>query len=275
VTKPWMQDDKAPREMKDRTGEAEVKIYPARYFEASPTWMQWNRLTAADVHALETRPGFEGQDVYFHLNHPMQFFRIAGMIVDINLVGNGRYTMIALDDGSGKCIDAKITMRDPNKDDVAVYPSNTTVDNVNVHVEMSVPSLEVDSKAVDIGSIVKIRGTLSVFRNTRQLELKRMSVINDTNAEVKAWAETAAWKRDVLSKPWKLTTAQRYGVDEKIRKAEKAEREMMKKLNERRAKFLEKKRRHDEKYEAKRLKEEKRLNEGALKGSHVIAAPWD
>lgn len=46
---------------------APLTFYPAYCFSLSPTHNTWARLTAADVHALRERTGFEGTSRYLHL----------------------------------------------------------------------------------------------------------------------------------------------------------------------------------------------------------------
>ena len=94
--------------------------------------------------------------------------------------------------------------------------------------------------------------------------------MKDTNDEVRAWAETAEWKRDVLSQPWVLSKAQRDKIDQEIVQDAVRERETAKKRKLRVAKYVEKKRRHIEKTEKRRKREEEELNAGALKGSNVL-----
>lgn len=252
-------------------------LHPRRYFDASPTWFAWNKLTAHDVHALRTEPGFEGQNIYFYRNHPIRYVRLVGLIVGIDVVAGGKYILLALDDGSGACITVKITRREVKKNDdgVAELLSSTTVDNLTVHSDFALPTILIDDQAVDIGTVLRCNGTLSSFRNVRQLELLRVWIVKDTAREAEAWADAAKWKQEVLSKPWVLTKAQRDEIDENTRKEEKSERERVRRKREWQAKYGEKRRVQQEKREAKRKAEEVKLNMGALKGSHVIAAPWE
>lgn len=46
--------------MNNTTPDPPPTFYPAYCFALSPTLHTWAKLTAADVHALTTRPGFEG-----------------------------------------------------------------------------------------------------------------------------------------------------------------------------------------------------------------------
>lgn len=248
------------------------QIYPKRYFteEASPTWRQWNKLTAADVHALREERGFEGQNIFFHLNHPIQFVRLIGLVVDIDVTRAGGHILLTLDDSSGVCIEVKTSFRQIKPDDQAVYPSNTLIDNLDVHVTLGAFKISIDKQPIDIGTVIKAKGTIDTFRKTRQLKLERIWIVKDTNAEAKAWAETAAWKRDVLSKPWVLTDQQRREIDEKIQQDELKEREKAKKRRKWDAKAAEKRKAHDERVEAKRRRMEERLDAGALVGSHLL-----
>ncbi|KAF2765847.1 hypothetical protein EJ03DRAFT_279252 [Teratosphaeria nubilosa] len=255
--------------MSKSTAPAGLKLYPARYFEAAPTSMHWNKLSAADIFNLQREPEYEGQNVYFHLNHPIQYIYLSGVLVEVDVVPGGKYTLLTLDDGSGACIVAKIVNREKADNDEAEYPSNTLVDNVSVSFEIGSPSLTIDAKIVNVGDVIKVKGTISTFRKIRQIEAKRMSVVKDTNAEAQHWSDMAAWRRDVLSKPWVLTTPQRYGIDEKIRKAEKAEKEKAQKKKAMGAKYEEKRKRNEARYEAKRVELEKVMNAGALYGSNV------
>lgn len=240
-----------------------------RYFDASPTWFAWNHLTAADVAALRTEPGFEGQHIYFHLNHPIHFVRLVGLLSYVEIKA-GRYLLLTLDDGSGACIEVKTTLRERKAGDHAEYPSNTLVDNVDVHVELGLPALRINNEPVEIGTVIKAKGTIDTFRNTRQLKLERIWVVKDTNEEVKAWAETAKWKRDVLSRPWNLTQAERDDIDARIEKHAEKERERSQKKHAHNKQHEERKKRKLEKDERRRKREEEMYNAGALPGSGSI-----
>ena len=245
------------------------QIYPKRYFDASPTWFQWNRLTAAHVHALYEVIGFEGQNIYFHLNHPIRYVRLVGMVVDVEVKSN-KYILITLDDSSGACIEIKTEFRNIKEDDHAEYPSNSAVDTVDVHVNLGIPTIHVNKKPIDIGTIIKAKGTLDSFRNTRQLKLERAWIVSDTNEEAKAWSETAQWRRDVLSKPWVLSKNERDGIDEQLKRDATREREKSRKRKAWDAKYMEKKRRHLEKAESRRKRHEETYNAGALLGSNTL-----
>ncbi|KAK3675864.1 hypothetical protein LTR78_004056 [Recurvomyces mirabilis] len=249
-------------------------IHPKRYWDESTTWKNWNKLTAADIHhTLRTEPGFEGQNVFFYGNNPIQFVRVVGLLVDLEQ--RGRYTILSIDDSSGACVDVKIERRHVKAGDEAEYPTNTTIDNVHVKIELALPTLFLNAKPVDMGTVLEVKGTVSVFRNTRQIDLARLFRVKDTNAEAAAWIKTAQWKMDALSQAWILSNEQRRRVDEKVREAERQERERTRKRREWRAKRGDKRRDHEEKKEAKRKRSEVQYNTGALYGSHLLPHPWD
>ncbi|KAK5174205.1 uncharacterized protein LTR77_001285 [Saxophila tyrrhenica] len=245
-------------------------IYPKRYFSASPTWFAWNKLTSSDLHTLREEPGFESQHIYFHLNHPIRYVRLVGLVVDID-VRVGKYILITLDDSSGACIEIKTEARVVRDGDGAEWPSNTVLDNLDLVTGIGrPPSLLVDRKAVDIGTVVKVKGTIDTFRGTRQIQLERIWIVKDTNDEAKAWAETAEWKRDILGRPWVLSKAQRQAMDAQ---AEREAREERQKAQKRRVRSAESERKREEKErrgEEKRRAREVKLDKGALVGSSVV-----
>ncbi|KAI7257311.1 hypothetical protein KC343_g7418 [Hortaea werneckii] len=253
---------------------SEAVIHPRRYFDASPTFQHWNKVTCADVRALRSEPGFQGQGIYFYLNHPIQFIRVVGLLVDIQTVAGGKFTLLTLDDGSGECLVLKIKSRDLRQINEE-YPSNTEIDNVDVLVSLGHTTVVLNSAPLHIGDVVKAKGTVEFFRNKRQLDLKRLFPVPSTNAEAQAWSETAKWKRDVLSKPWRLTQDAKDKIDKDILRQAQKERDHARRKQDRSRKVEEKRRRHDEKAEVKRKKLDTIYNAGALKGSHIISAPWD
>lgn len=253
----------------DTNGRKHV-IYPRRYFDASPTWFQWNKLTASDVLGLREEPGFEGQHVYFNLNHPIRYIRLVGLVVDIELTKGGKYLLISLDDSSGACIEIKAELRERKPDDLAEYPSNTFVDNLDVTVNLSTPHVYVDRHPLSIGTVIKVKGTIDSFRGKRQLKLERIWVVKDTNEEAKAWAETAQWKQDVLSRSWVLTESQRQEIDAQLEREALKEREREKKRKLVGNEYAAKKAKKLEKREEKRRRDEAKLDQGALPHSHVL-----
>ncbi|CAA9956442.1 hypothetical protein P3342_000063 [Pyrenophora teres f. teres] len=246
------------------------RLYPAYCFRVSPTFNTWVKITAADVRALQTEKGFEGQRIYFHLNHPIRYVRVVGVIVAIDDI-NLRYTALTLDDGSGMTIELKIVRLPPAERNPVDTSSNTEISNVDIISRCGIFDVVVDSQPLDIGSVVKAKGTISEFRGIKQLELKRVSIVTTTDEEAKAWAETAAFKQKVLSKPWHISSTEH----KKIKHSIKSEKKKLHEYERRKAEYEAKKEEHriakeaydaqrDRKLETRRRKEEIVMNTGAL-----------
>lgn len=215
---------------------------------------------------LTTRP--TGQNIYFHLNHPIKFVYLVAPIVAIEDV-HINTTLLTLDDSSGECINVKIVRKDASK--ITAGESNTAVKNVDVHSSIGAFEVRIDDTPIGVTTVVKAKCTVSKFRDARQLDLKRISVIRDTDEEVAAWRAQVQFKRDVLSKPWVLTSEERATFDMRKVDEEKAARYQAKKdqikrvaHRERKMEREEKRRLHDERTEQKRRAAEERLNKGAI-----------
>lgn len=251
-------------------------IYPACYFNASPTWFRWNKLTVADVLLLRHEPGFEGQHIWFWLNHPIQWVRLVGMIVQIDMVANGKYVLLTLDDSSGANIEVRIERKESGRSQHGKeYTTHTTLDNVRVTINMNLPTVLLEQKPLDIGSIIMAEGTIGKYWTGRQLILKRLRDVKDTNEEAMHWSKVAQWKREVLSKSWVLSEVMRAEIDAEIAKEERTRLKRVKHDKRRRAEHEEKRIAHKERAEQKRKTWEAHLNEGALPGSDYVPRPWD
>jgi hypothetical protein len=179
---------------------------------------------------------------------------------------------LTIDDGSGANIELKIVRVPSPERNAAVASSKTTLKNVEVISPFGVFEVMVDNQRLDIGTVVKAKGTISEFRSIKQLDLKRIWVVTTTDEEAQAWAETAAFKQEVLSKPWHLTFADK----KKIKTDEKHEKKKLKEYQRRKAEHDAKKEEHNQarkaylaqrekRLEIRRRKEEVMMNAGALK----------
>lgn len=216
-----------------------------------------------------------GQNVFFHLNNPIRLVRIVGLVVQINSVAAGKYTLLTIDDSSGANIEVKLERRDRRPEDDAEYPSNTLVDNVDVTNNLGDPTIYVDKKPVSIGSVVRAQGELTSYRDQRQVSLKKLFHVKDTNEEAVHWSKAAEWKRTVLSKPWVLTKERRDAVEEKLRIEEYKDHERRKKRRKMQNEHDEKHVQREAKREARRMAEQEKMDAGALEGSERLPQPWD
>lgn len=196
--------------------------------------------------------------------------RLVGVIVAIDDI-NARYTVLTIDDGSGATIELKIVRVPLAENNLVDVCANTTIGNVSVVSRLGVFEVMVDDQPVDIGTVVKVKGTISEFRGVKQLDLKRIWVVATTDEEAQAWAEAAAYKKDILSKPWRLTSAEHKQITDQIKASKKKSKEYERHVREYEAKKeIQRKEREahikkrDAKWEMRRRKEEVMMNAGAL-----------
>ncbi|KAJ5662236.1 uncharacterized protein N7477_009852 [Penicillium maclennaniae] len=200
--------------------DAEPVLYPAFCFKASPTHFAWVKMAASDVHRLKRPEGFGGQKVFFYHNHPIRFVCIAGVIVARNEIT--RRTILTLDDSSGATLEIVILHADPTGlvKNASVQPpkSGLEPDEVALNTSEGLPGMQsnqtvhvsaTDRTVLDISSLVpgtpvKLKGTLSMYRQTMQLQLERFVLVPDTNAEMQFVDERVRFLVDVLSVPWIL-----------------------------------------------------------------------
>lgn len=122
-----------------------------------------------------------------------------------------------------------------------------------------------DLKEVSLHSIIKAKGSLGEFRGNKQLLLRRIAVLHDTNDEVDAWTETIKFKKNVLSKPWHLT-------EEFINEERAIEEEEGRKEKKRRKDEQTLRRKEKELEKAAREKKRKgKVVEESARGNHVGA----
>lgn len=60
-------------------------------------------------------------------------------------------------------------------------------------------------KDVDVGTVVDVKGGLTLFRGNKQIKIEKITVLRSTNEEVGLWEKSRQFRGDVLDKPWKLT----------------------------------------------------------------------
>ncbi|KAE8555229.1 hypothetical protein EYB25_003777 [Talaromyces marneffei] len=222
--------DKRKRNKAEENEEEKLPFYPAFCFPASPTHFTWVKMSIADIHRLQSRRGFEGQNIYFHKNHPIQFVCLAGYILSRDEYD--RRTVLTVDDSSGSVIEVTC-LKAPIKDATdTTIPTPTALTNA-MEVEMtnvtSTTRTPIDITTLHIGTCVKLKGTLSSqkFRSTppiMQVILERFWHLPDTNSEVRFWNERSRCLIDVLSQPWRLSA---HEVEELRKQAQLQERKVI------------------------------------------------
>ncbi|OQO03943.1 hypothetical protein B0A48_10585 [Cryoendolithus antarcticus] len=226
---------------------------------------------------MDTQKRKRRQDVYFILNHPIQYAYLCGLLVGFGLApakGADKYAILELDDGSGCTIEVKIPRQSGEVNGAYGDTPETLISNVKVGVSMSIASLYLDKRPVPVGSVVRVKGTITKFRE-RQIELKRLFLVESTDEEVRFWARLAKHRRDVLSKPWVFTPAQRATADAKAAAAEKRARDKVRHECRADAKLLAREASDRAKQDVLDKQQTAILNAGALAGSEIIRAPWE
>jgi hypothetical protein len=204
--------------------------------------------------------------LFFLLNHPIRYVSVTGPIVAIEEIPN-KFVLLTIDDGSGATVQVKIKLlRATTSDDISPVdkPSNTTVSNVNVYSAPGTFSVEIDGTALDVGTVIRAKCTVSSFRGINQLDLQRTSIIPTTTKEALAWREVALWKSRILSKPWVISERQLRRLRESDVEAKEREAERMVRQRRRAQKELCRRREEDAKVEETRLAEQGVMDQGAL-----------
>ncbi|KAL9603144.1 MAG: hypothetical protein Q9219_001347 [cf. Caloplaca sp. 3 TL-2023] len=169
----------------------------------------------------------KGQNTYFYLNHPIRWVRLVGVVVAFDIYPNR--AMMTLDDSSGFTIEifcrkekSSVPIVETKIDCHGVITINKPVKPVDDEYTYTTnEGYKVSLEGIDLGSVVKVKGGISEFRGEKQVTLERIcksagsrktlcwflilnleAMIRTTNEEASAWAETASFYQDVLSKPW-------------------------------------------------------------------------
>ncbi|KAF2400866.1 hypothetical protein EJ06DRAFT_509826 [Trichodelitschia bisporula] len=226
-------------------------LYPAYTFRASPTYFAWVRLPATDIHTLRREPGFEGQNIYFYLNHPIRFICITAPVVAIEDLFS-RFVLLTLDDGSGATVAVKIERKTKERP-VGEWGGvarealpETVVEGVRVKAGRGAFEVFVEGVRVDIGTVLKVKGVVETWRDQRQMLAKRI-VLARGMTEVLEWEELARW-RGIVGQPWVLS-------QERVRELDAEERRWIEEKRRKR----EEKRAMQEKHERKRRKLERNV----------------
>ena len=118
-------------------------------------------------------PQSPGQNLFFHLNHPIKWIRLVGVIVALDLYPT-RWIAL-LDDSSGATIEitcGRSTLAPTTSlaKDTSTYMSGFEASSKGV----TATGRDVDLSGVDIGTVVKVKGGVGSFREVRQMLLERI-----------------------------------------------------------------------------------------------------
>ncbi|KAL2851955.1 hypothetical protein BJY01DRAFT_208559 [Aspergillus pseudoustus] len=205
----------------DNNDAQELTFYPAFCFKASPTHFTWVKLAASDIHRLRKRVEFADQGLFFYQNHPIRFVNLIGIIVARTDVP--RRTILTLDDSSGATVEVVVLKaaepsgsisaagapsRNTNPStDSANYTgsADTDGDGQSLRREFHLTSTvhtPIDITPLRPGALFQMKGTLSIFRSTMQVNLERFFTVSDTAAEMRFVEARCRFYVEVLSTPW-------------------------------------------------------------------------
>ncbi|KAI1369965.1 hypothetical protein F5Y08DRAFT_6177 [Xylaria arbuscula] len=190
--------------------------YPQYCFHLSPTINAWCPLRATDIAGLRSQPGFEDINVFFYLNHPIQWVRIVGVVVAIDhYYGHRVYT---IDDSTGQCIECTLPVPNAKNGQIIhrdtaqigrIDPSKTTSKPVNAVNTAKTGTIDPIPTAslptdVDIGMVLDVKGSVKEFRGQRQIKIQKAKRVLSTTQEVLFWDKIRDFRHDTLSRPWVL-----------------------------------------------------------------------
>lgn len=211
------------------TGASSDNIYPQYCFHLSPTIDRWCPLRAQDIHTLGSHPGFEGstdamtvtwgwsthakniielgQDLWFYLNHPIKWVRVAGVVVAIDEYAGCR--VYTLDDSSGATIECRVNI--PQADKGLVTTGKAAQDTAQaIHTTAIAEAQESNIDGdIDVGDVLDVKGSVRRFWDSRrQIRVEKVIHLRCTEHEARFWGKLAQFRKDVLSRPWLLEEKQ-------------------------------------------------------------------
>ena len=86
---------------------------------------------------------------------------------------------------------------------------NTNVENINVTNYCSDRDCHewhprIDGTVIDIGTVLKAKGTITSYNDVYQVQLERAFLIQTTDEELRVWDDYTSFVNKTLSKPWVL-----------------------------------------------------------------------
>ncbi|KAK8018732.1 hypothetical protein PG991_007922 [Apiospora marii] len=141
--------------------------------------------------------GAQQKYIFFHLNHPISWVRIVGVVVAIDSFYSRR--IYTIDDSSGACIECCVTLPAPDKKSTSETATTTSTSNNNSLLPPPPPD---PYPTIETGLVVDIKGSLTVFRNAPQIAVTKMAHLRSTGAEVAFWGKVRAFRDGTLARPW-------------------------------------------------------------------------
>ena len=235
---------------------ASLRYYPSYTHSAHPLHNEWIKIPASLIRKLHIPPGWGASHpglgctgaspihsattfpLFHYLNHPLPFIQICGIVIDMSFNTKLGVWIVQLDDSSGELVDVLIKkVVDP---DIPTHQNSKTG-----LVPRGPPILKgaplpahilgwmgcswlgnniFDTRPIEIGVILRVKGRLSTWVNGRHLLLEKFDIFRNTALEITFWNRMTEDFNIVLRHPWVLTTQKESKLRADFEKA-KADRE--------------------------------------------------
>ncbi|MCJ1356761.1 MAG: hypothetical protein MMC33_006757 [Icmadophila ericetorum] len=201
-----------------------------------------------------------GQKIYFHLNHPIQWIRLVGMVVAAEVISDFLW-VITLDDSSGMNIEVVcrksptyLRLAKKKSENMELTSEETKTMLKESKMGITAQGTQIDMSEWDVGMAVKVKGGITAYKGERQVALEKITTVLTTNEEASAWAELQQFRTTVLSKPWMISAREERKMKDGIGGAAKRKREK----TQRRQEQEKDKKRHDRDQKREPLKDKSR-----------------
>lgn len=116
-----------------------------------------------------------------------------------------------VDDSSGVCIECTIDVPKPPPSASSTTAKARSLCNSKTPAAEATSTADVSltvPEAVDVGTVVDIKGELALFRDHKQIKILKATILRSTEHEVVFWEKRRDFRENVLEKPWELTEKQ-------------------------------------------------------------------
>lgn len=161
----------------------------------------YNKMFVCDILSMSEYPMFPG--AYMYKNHPIYKVDVEGVIVKVDQ--NSKCFMYEVDDGTGviSCSCWKFSYSDK-------HCENVRNDMCKLPVELQSKFKCLDTNATEefsgytLGSVIQIRGKISIFRDKRQIVAASHQIVSDPMLEVFRMMELPKLYQMKYDKPFEL-----------------------------------------------------------------------
>lgn len=157
--------------------------------------------------ALTTHPGFTGQQIFFYINHPIKWVRVAGVVIAIDeYKGRKVYT---LDDSSGMTIACTVppAASPPGGANSGVGAAGDGDSSKTKGATTSQPQKQptIIDGDIEIGHIILVKGVIkTTLWKEREIESVKITHVRSTEQEVQFWEKVDKLRKETLNQPWVL-----------------------------------------------------------------------